>query len=136
MKALTIKQPWVHAILYEGKLVENRSWNTRHRGWLAIHAAKTPSRNAEFPLGVKKPDLEKLDYSAIVGVAWLSDVKSSVRSKWFYRPKRGERNLAWILTNVAPLKKPIPMKGALSLWDIPSRAVTKIRKQLPGLKLE
>jgi hypothetical protein len=26
MKALTIKQPWLHAILREGKDIENRSW--------------------------------------------------------------------------------------------------------------
>jgi hypothetical protein len=48
MKALTIKQPWVHAILHEGKDVENRSWTRKFRGWLAIHAAATPSRHAAF----------------------------------------------------------------------------------------
>ena len=36
MKALSIKQPWVHAILREGKDVENRSWQRSFRGWLAL----------------------------------------------------------------------------------------------------
>jgi hypothetical protein len=31
MKAMSIKQPWVHAILHEGKDIENRSWQ-RHLG--------------------------------------------------------------------------------------------------------
>jgi hypothetical protein len=31
MKALTIKQPWVHAILHEGKDIENRSWQRNFR---------------------------------------------------------------------------------------------------------
>ena len=46
MKALTIKQPWVHAILHEGKDIENRSWQRSFRGWLAIHASAQPRRDA------------------------------------------------------------------------------------------
>ena len=38
MKALTVKQPWVHAILHEGKDIENRSWQCSFRDWLALHA--------------------------------------------------------------------------------------------------
>src|SRR5213592_4281271 len=56
MKALTIKQPWVHAILREGKDIENRSWQRRFRGWLAIHASAQPRRGAEYPRGVLIPD--------------------------------------------------------------------------------
>jgi hypothetical protein len=51
MKALSIKQPWVHAILHEGKDIENRSWRRDFRGWLALHAAAQPRRNAVFPRG-------------------------------------------------------------------------------------
>ena len=46
MRALTIKQPWVHAILHEGKDIENRSWQRDFRGSLALHASC-----ARFPLG-------------------------------------------------------------------------------------
>jgi hypothetical protein len=42
MKALSIKQPWVHAILHEGKDIENRSWQRSFRGWLALHASAHP----------------------------------------------------------------------------------------------
>lgn len=45
MKVLSIKQPWVHAILREGKDIENRSWQGRHT----------------------------LDYGAICGVARVVD---------------------------------------------------------------
>ena len=48
MKALTIKQPWVHAILYEGKDIENRSWQRDFRGWL-LHASAQPDRYTQLP---------------------------------------------------------------------------------------
>ena len=35
---LTIRQPWAWAIIYGGKDVENRSWLTKHRGPLLVHA--------------------------------------------------------------------------------------------------
>jgi hypothetical protein len=44
VKVLTIRQPWAHAILHLGKDVENRSWRTRYRGLLLIHAAARPER--------------------------------------------------------------------------------------------
>lgn len=68
MKALTLKQPWVHAILPEGKDIENRSWQRTFRGWLAIHASAQSRRDASFSRGIVLPDLNTLDYSAICGV--------------------------------------------------------------------
>ena len=55
MKALSIKQPWVHAILCEGKDIENRSWQRTFRGWLALHASAQPQRDADFPNGIRVP---------------------------------------------------------------------------------
>jgi hypothetical protein len=57
MKALIIKQPWVHAILHEGKNIENRSWRPDFRGWLALHASAQPDSYARFPRGHRLPDL-------------------------------------------------------------------------------
>ncbi len=41
MKALTICQPYAHLILTGEKPVENRTWTTRYRGPLLIHAGKS-----------------------------------------------------------------------------------------------
>ena len=41
MKALSVRQPWAWAIIHGGKDVENRSWRSRYRGPLLIHAAGT-----------------------------------------------------------------------------------------------
>jgi hypothetical protein len=135
MKALTIRQPWVHAILQEGKDIENRSWQRDFRGWLAIHASGQPRRGAEFPRGIPVPDLDTLDYSAICGVARVVDIVTKSRSKWFWRPDDGSTNYGWVLEDVNVLKTPIPCKGTLGLWNLPTRAMRELQRQLPKLKL-
>lgn len=41
MKALTLQQPWATLVASGRKTIETRSWSTRHRGPIAIHAGKT-----------------------------------------------------------------------------------------------
>jgi len=135
MKALSIKQPWVSAILNEGKDIENRSWQRSFRGWLAIQASAQPEREARYPRGHRVPDLATLDYSAICGVAFVVDIVTKSRSKWFYHPDDGSTNYGWVLSRVAALKKPIPCKGALGLWELPPKIFCELQDQLPRLKL-
>ena len=133
MKALSIRQPWVHAILHEGKNIENRSWQRVYRGWIAIHASAQPIRDAAFPRGHRPPDLAGLDYSAICGVARLTDIVPKSRSKWFWRPDDGSMNYGWVLTDICALETPIPCKGSLGLWEVPASVLKQIRRQLPKL---
>lgn len=135
MKALTIKQPWVYAILREGKDIENRSWQRSFRGWLALHASATPRHGARFPRGHRVPDLDTLDYSAICGVARVVDIVTKSRSKWFWHPDDGTTNYGWVLASVKVLQTPIPCKGALGLWDLPPKVLRQLQHQLPKLKL-
>ncbi|WP_317633685.1 ASCH domain-containing protein [Lysinibacillus capsici] len=46
MKALTIKQPWATLIALGEKNFETRSWQTKYRGPLAIHAGKSIDKDA------------------------------------------------------------------------------------------
>ncbi len=39
MKALSVVQPWAWLIMHGGKTIENRTWNTRYRGRVLIHAS-------------------------------------------------------------------------------------------------
>jgi hypothetical protein len=135
MKALTIEQPWVWAILNAGKDVENRSWQTKYRGWIALHASKSAQRldDVDFPRGIQKPEKEDLVCSAICGVAYLSDIRDKSKSKWFYRPGRGETNYGWVLTKVKKLRKPVPCDGILGLWKVPPGVMTSIKRQLPNI---
>lgn len=40
MKAITLYQPWASLVAMGEKMIETRSWSTRYRGELAIHASK------------------------------------------------------------------------------------------------
>ena len=131
MKALSIKQPWVHAILREGKFVENRTWQTKHRGWIALHASAKPQQGDDFPRGMKAPNLKALDYGAICGVARVVDIVTKSSSKWFNQPTRGYTNYGWVLADVKQLRKPIKCKGALQLWGVPPNILRSIKRQLP-----
>jgi hypothetical protein len=131
LKALSIQQPWVHAILREGKDIENRSWQRDFRGWIALHASGIPQRGSEFPRGSKYPDLDTLDYSAICGVARVVDIVTKSRSKWFNQPPPGYTNYGWVLSDVQQLSRPIPCKGTLQLWIVPPNILRSIKRQLP-----
>lgn len=136
MKALSIKQPWVYAILREGKNIENRSWHRTFRGWLALHASAQPQGDAVFPRGIRVPDLATLDYSAICGVARVVDIVIKSRSIWFWRPDDGATNYGWVLADVTALTTPIPCKGALGLWEVAPKVFREIQRQLPKLALD
>lgn len=113
MKALSIQQPWVYAILQKGKDIENRKWTTKHRGWIALHASAKPRRIEadNFPGLTQCPDLGSLDYSTICGVAWLSEVVTTSRSKWFMRCDDGITNYGWVLERVTPCWNRSPAKA-------------------------
>lgn len=54
MKALTLHQPWASLIALGVKTIETRSWSTKYRGRIAIHAGATPvgRRFTERPDGM------------------------------------------------------------------------------------
>ena len=61
MKVISIKQPWATLILEGLKEYEFRSWKTKYRGELYIHASKTydnknmkqfEKMNLDFPIGM------------------------------------------------------------------------------------
>ncbi len=48
MKAITLTQPWATLVAVGAKKIETRSWTTRYRGLLAIHAAKNFPKEAQY----------------------------------------------------------------------------------------
>ena len=48
MKAITIWQPWAQLVAVGAKNYETRSWSTRYRGAIAIHAAKKRDRDGLY----------------------------------------------------------------------------------------
>jgi hypothetical protein len=51
VKALTLHQPWASLVAAGVKMIETRSWSTRYRGPLAIHAGAKRPRAEWFDIG-------------------------------------------------------------------------------------
>lgn len=124
MKVLTIKQPWATLIMQGYKRFEFRSWQTKYRGDLLIHAGKGIDKEAMERLAKYIPkDMPK---GKILGKAQLVDcVKVSPEfkeillkeNKEIYAESSFKENYGWQLENVEVFKEPISAKGKLNLWE-------------------
>ncbi len=123
MKVLTIKQPWAQLIVEGYKKYEFRSWKTKYRGKILIHAGMSLEKdmvsrfkdyNLEYTLG------------AIIGEATLEDCilvdeefnkKLREENPVVYGRSNHVETYAWKLSNVIKYKEPIYIKGKLGLWN-------------------
>lgn len=124
MKALTVKQPWASLIVHGGKDVENRSWTTRYRGPIAIHAAARHVKGLEPLLwkAARRPT-GKAPNSVVLGLVDLVDVVRGHPSAWAQ-----DGCWHWVLANPRPLVTPIPQTGALGLWNVTPQLLDAIEK--------
>jgi len=121
MKALTIKQPWASLIVNKYKEYEFRSWKTKYRGKILIHAGL--SMDGRYLADFNDYDLTYIK-GAIIGEAEIVDCilvdesfnrdLKQANSK-VYKDCVG--NYAWKLIKIKKYKKPIFCKGKLSLWE-------------------
>lgn len=132
MKALTVRPPWAWALIYGGKDVENRTWSTKYRGPIAIHAGQRRDRFAEQdPLIVeareKYPTDRYLELGMILGVVGLFEVHEAGTngctaenpcSPWAQFSKEREV-FHWRVMSPMPVEERLRASGALGLW-IPS----------------
>ena len=126
MKALTICQPYAHLIAIGEKRVENRTWPTRYRGPIAIHAGKS----REWLCGeTPGPDMV---FGAVVAVATLADVLHidriergdyDQRHPWLRAHEHTNGEWCWVLAGVVRLDEPVSWRGAQGLWEIDKSAL-------------
>jgi len=80
MMALTISQPYASFITDGHKWIENRTWATRHRGELAIHAGK----GTQY---LSRKELEEYPNGCVIAVCQLvacvtlAEIKSKANSR-------------------------------------------------------
>ena len=124
MKVLTIKQPWATLIMQGDKRFEFRSWQTKYRGDLLIHAGKGIDKEAMERLAKYLP--KELSYGKILGKVKLVDcIKMSQEFKELllkensdiYTKSSFKENYGWQVTDVEVFENPIDAKGHLSLWE-------------------
>ena len=124
MKVITIKQPWASLIAKGYKEYEFRTWKTKYRGDILIHAGKSMNKEA-----IRRFESYHLDYSVgkIIAKARLTDcieVDDKFRKEVIPRNPlvyKGISDTKWQgygfkLENVEEID-PIEVNGKLSLWD-------------------
>lgn len=122
MKVITIKQPWASLIAEGYKEYEFRTWKTKYRGDILIHAGKGIDSKA-----MKIYENYNLSYprGCIIAVAKITDclvlndeLKNNLKNNEVYSNiiKSNKSYYAFKLENVNKIK-PIPINGKLSLWD-------------------
>lgn len=112
MKALSIMQPWAWLIVAGHKDIENRSWPTRFRGPVLIHAGKRFDPDYEDGHDWDWPHIEQpcdFDVGGIVGEAEIVDCVQASRSCWFFGP------FGFVLRNARPLPFR-PCRGQLGFF--------------------
>jgi len=123
MKVLTIKQPWATLIMQGDKRFEFRSWRTKYRGQLLIHAGKGIDKKSVERL--KKYLPEELPSGKILGKVNLVDcIKCDEKfkemcikeNKDIYAKSTFDETYAWQLKDVEVFDTPIEAKGKLSFW--------------------
>jgi hypothetical protein len=126
MKALTICQPYASAIVHGLKKVENRTWETRYRGLLLIHAGKSRAylENAIAAYGSHflwlRPN--SLPFGAIIGRVNLVDCVNEEEGKRI-DPVWANGPFCFVLENPVLFEPPIPYKGAQGFFDVPESVV-------------
>jgi len=118
MQALSIRQPWAWAIIHAGKDVANRTWGTRYRGPLLIHASKNYDRDGkdwiQRCLGIEvPPDLPR---GGIIGRVDLVGCTDHHDSAWFVGP------MGLLLRNPEALPF-LPCPGKLGFFEAPDQAL-------------
>ena len=152
IKVLSILQPWASLAVLGHKKIETRSWNTKYRGVLYIHASmgknykkldandnlyrfyyKLLSHNQVVPF-------YRLPFGAIIGKVDLIDtvkvddvlfcesfLKNGV--KWELSNQElafgdySDNRFGWLLANPVKFKKPIPAKGQLGIWNFDEKLI-------------
>lgn len=134
MYALSLDQPFAHMIVHLKMNVESRTWTTKRRGTIAIHATAKKSKHefdwVEENFGIKI-DPANVDRSAVVGFADLVDVITAKQvtretKKWFIGP------FGYVLENIILLKDPVPAKGNRKFWRLKGEPLEAALSQLTG----
>ncbi len=123
MKVLTIKQPWAQLIIEGYKKYEFRSWKTKYRGKILIHAGMSLEKDIvprfldyklNFTLGAIVGEAELVD--CILVDKEFNDELRKIDPIVYGRSNHIE-TYAWKLINIKKYEKPIPVKGQLGLWN-------------------
>ena len=140
LRALTIRQPWLDAIITDDtdpKRTENRTTRTHRRGLVLLHAGKSYDLHA-----VERPVMGRwmartgafrlrAPLGAILGLAQITDCHEAdgCCAPW---GEPGPGVFHYTLDRVRRLPQPVPCRGALGFWRPPQDVLDAVIGQLGG----
>lgn len=144
-KVLTLRQPWLELVLAGHKTIETRTWQTKFRGRLYLHAsAKKPSaKERAAVLAAVLPLVEparreavraicedvELVRGKVQGFADLQGVQpytqAAAAGGGLYPYTQGERRFSWLIANVERTPVAVPWRGALTLQTAPMDLIAR-----------
>jgi hypothetical protein len=146
VKTLSGRQPWWWAILHAGKRIENRTWNTRYRGPILLHAASGCTRGeyerairwmldaGVLDPGLAVPPLDQMPRGGIVGRARIVGVIEPHCPAVLYpagvvRAWHMPEQFGFVLADVAPLPF-APCCGRLGIFELPDVRIPTSEEEL------
>lgn len=136
--AISLTQPWATLLAIGSKRYETRSWRHHHRGWIAIHAAKSFPRSCRdliaerffgpmlFAAGIER--WQDLPIGQVIGVGLLIDYAPTTSIAPYLEEMElafGDYSIgrwAWRFDSARRVD-PFPCKGALGVWQLPKPIV-------------
>ena len=125
MKCLSLKQPFADLLALGEKTIELRKWNTKFRGKFLIHASKNIDIEACEKLDI---NIDKLTKGAIIGFAFLYDVKKYSNQEEFSKDKQKHFSIisryfdgykyGFLVKDARIFKISIPYLGKLGFFEV------------------
>jgi ASCH domain len=131
---LSVRQPWASYLVSGLKTVELRSWSTRHRGWLWIHAGKKLDLEAMKLLQLRGDDFSR---GGLVGLAKLEDCMPFV-SEEHWLSLRGEHLspgcysgmcFGWRFSDSFAIDRIIECPGELGLFHLSQSIIGSVANE-------
>lgn len=120
MKAISLRQPWLHAVLHYGKMLENRPWNTNLRGEFLLHAA----------LGMEDEEYAVAEDFIANALGWTGDAQRvAFRTDFKARDQRGGIVGRARLVDVLPPCNATAKSGQISIFNKPCTHTWHIPEQ-------
>ena len=125
MKCLSLKQPFADLLSHGENTIELRKWNTNYRGKFLVHASKNIDIEACERLDI---DIDKLRKGAIIGSAFLYDVKEYTSQEEFNKDKQKQFSIiskyfdgykyGFLIKDARMFRKSIPYSGKLGFFEV------------------
>lgn len=141
MQALSLWQPWAQLVVLGAKRIDTRSWSTRWRGWIWIHASKKITKVGRqlanedpifrealapwiFSVLPRGEIVGAVSLDAILRTEQLDDNRMTLMGIYGATRISIEREFGdftpgrygWYLKHPFQLSEPFEIKGSLGLW--------------------